>query len=155
MLLIVSFCFLLSIIISIIGVFAYFVYIDIRQENNNTKSRETAKQFKIFEGFSIYNTDNVISVIETKDMESMSFIVYNKYIKSIFVYVKNDNGQNRICLKIMLINGNERNWEIGLEKEVAKYLDVKIPLLYQTLNTELRTLVDIGNKSKFIKEVTL
>lgn len=148
-------CLIFLIIISIIGVFAYFVYIDIRQENNNTKSRETAKQFKIFEGFSIYNTDNVISVIETKDMESMSFIVYNKYIKSIFVYVKNDNGQNRICLKIMLINGNERNWEIGLEKEVAKYLDVKIPLLYQTLNTELRTLVDIGNKSKFIKEVTL
>ena len=148
-------CLIFLIIISIIGVFAYFVYIDIRQENNNTKSRETAKQFTIFEGFSIYNTDNVISVIETKDMESMSFIVYNKYIKSIFVYVKNDNGQNRICLKIMLINGNERNWEIGLEKEVAKYLDVKIPLLYQTLNTELRTLVDIGNKSKFIKEVTL
>ena len=141
-------CLIFLIIISIIGVFAYFVYIDIRQENNNTKSRETAKQFKIFEGFSIYNTDNVISVIETKDMESMSFIVF-------FVYVKNDNGQNRICLKIMLINGNERNWEIGLEKEVAKYLDVKLPLLYQTLNAELRTLVDIGNKPKFIKEVTL
>ena len=148
-------CLIFLIIISIIGVFAYFVYIDIRQENNNTKSRKTAKQFKIFEGFSIYNTDNVISVIETKDMESMSFIVYNKYIKSIFVYVKNDNGQNRICLKIMLINGNERNWEIGVEKEVAKYLDVKIPLLYQTLNAELHTLVSIGNKSKFIKEVTL
>lgn len=148
-------CLIFLIIISIIGVFAYFVYIDIRQENNNTKSRKTAKQFKIFEGFSIYNTDNVISVIETKNMESMSFIVYNKYIKSIFSYVKTDNGQNHTCLKIMLTNDTERNWEIGLEKEVAKYLDVKIPLLYQTLNTELRTLVDIGNKSKFIKEVTL
>lgn len=148
-------CLIFLIIISIIGVFAYFVYIDIRQENNNTKSTKTAKQFKIFEGFSVYNTENAISVVETKDIESVSFVVLNKYITSIFSYVKTDNGQNYTCLKILLTNGTERNWEIGLEKEVAKYLDVKLPLLYQTLNAELRTLVDIGNKPKFIKEVTL
>lgn len=145
------------IIISIIGVFAYFVYIDVKQDIkvNKDKIKRIAKQFKIFEGFSVYNTENAISVVETKDIESVSFVVLNKYIKSIFSYVKTDNGQNHTCLKIMLTNDTERNWEIGLEKEVAKYLDVKIPLLYQTLNTELRTLVDIGNKSKFIKEVTL
>lgn len=145
------------IIISIIGVFAYFVYIDVKQDTkaNKDKTKRIAKQFKIFEGFSVYNTENAISVVETKDIESMSFVVLSKYIKSIFSHVKTDNGQNYTCLKIMLTNGTERNWEIGLEKEVAKYLDVKVPLLYQTLNAELRTLVDIGNKPKFIKEVIL
>lgn len=147
-------CLIFLIIISTIGIFAY---LDIKQDTkaNKDKTKRIAKQFKIFEGFSVYNTENAISVVETKDIESVSFVVLNKYIKSIFSHVKTDNGQNYTCLKIMLTNGTERNWEIGLEKEVAKYLDVKVPLLYQTLNAELRTLVDIGNKPKFIKEVIL
>lgn len=152
----IEFVLILIAIFVIIGTY-YLIYLLIQQnkENDNKTTKKNVKQFKIFEGFSVYNTANAISVIETKDIESVSFVVLSKYIKSIFSHVKTDNGQNYTCLKIMLTNGTERNWEIGLEKEVAKYLDVKIPLLYQTLNAELHTLVSIGNKSKFIKEVTL